>query len=126
MGHTEFLTICSQLTHNRASSKGIAAMLEGSTSDTSTPKAFKSLSTILTSFFGRSHLSEEVILFPKFRPSILLGFANDYGALADVFDFSSVCSADMWIFIRYCVFHLPLIKAIFMPKSVNTSIRVNC
>jgi len=112
--------------HNRASSKGIDAMLEDSTSDTSTPKAFKSLSTILTSFWGRSHFSEDVILFPRFHPSILLGFANDYGAFADVFDFSSVCSTDMWTFIQYCVFHLPLIKAIFVPKSVNTSIRVNC
>jgi len=101
-------------------------MLEDSTSDTSKAKAFKSLSTILTSFLGRSHLSGEVILFPRFHPSILLGFANDYGAFADVFDFSSVRSTDMWIFIRYCVFHLPLIKAIFMRKSVNTSIRVNC
>jgi hypothetical protein len=101
--------------HNRASSKGIDVMLEDSTSDTSTPKAFKSLSTILTSFWGRSHLSEDVILFPKSYPSILLGFVNDYGAFAGVFDFSSVCP-----------FPLPFIKAIFMPKSVNTSIRVNC
>jgi hypothetical protein len=76
--------------HNRASLKGIAGMVEDSTSDTSTPKAFKSLSPILTSFWGRSHLSEEVILFPKFRPCILLGFANDYGAFTRVFDFSSV------------------------------------
>ena len=29
------------------------------------------------------------------------------------------------IFIRYCAFHLSLVKAIFMPKSLNTSIRVN-
>jgi hypothetical protein len=36
--------------HNRASVKGIAVMLEDSTSDTSKAKAFKSLSTMLTSF----------------------------------------------------------------------------
>ena len=90
MGHSEFLTICSQLMHNRASLIGIAGMLEDSTSDTSTPKAFKSLSTILTSFRGRSHISGEVILFSKFHASILLGFASDYGTFAGVFDFSSV------------------------------------
>jgi hypothetical protein len=46
VGHTEFLTTCSQLMHNRASVKGIAAVFGDSAADTSAPEAFKNLSIL--------------------------------------------------------------------------------